>query len=199
MRVVTNFEALVDEARGCRVCANDLPLGPRPVFQVSPTARLLVASQAPGTRVHASGIPFSDLSGDRLREWTGLSSRLFYNREIVAILPMGLCYPGRRKGGDAPPRRECAALWRRKLLDGMPEVCLTLLVGAYAQVDVLGPGRMIERVRAFRDYLPDFFPLPHPSWRSQLWAQRNPWLEADVLPVLKREVRRVIDGYPNEG
>ncbi|MDT9600835.1 uracil-DNA glycosylase family protein [Sphingosinicella rhizophila] len=192
---MTRFEALADKARGCRFCAHDLPLGPRPVFQVSPMARLLVASQAPGTKVHASGVPFSDLSGDRLREWMGLSPGLFYEHRLVAILPMGFCYPGRRKGGDAPPRRECADLWRRKLLEGMTEIRLTLLVGSYAQADILGQGRMFERVRAFREYLPDYFPLPHPSWRSHLWAQRNPWFEDEVLPALKQEVRRAIGGW----
>jgi len=192
---MTDFETLVREARGCRLCADDLPLGPRPVFQVSPTARLLVASQAPGTKVHASGVPFSDPSGDRLREWAGLPAKLFYDERAVAILPMGFCYPGRGKGGGAPPRKECARLWRQSLLDRMPELRLTLLVGTYAQTDVLGLGQMTERVRGFRDYLPDYFPLPHPSWRSQLWARRNPWFETEVLPALRTEVRRAIDGH----
>ncbi|HEX6374666.1 MAG TPA: uracil-DNA glycosylase family protein [Allosphingosinicella sp.] len=191
---MTSFEALVDAARSCRACGADLPHGPRPVFQVSSAARLLIASQAPGRRVHGSGIPFSDPSGDRLREWTGISPTAFYDERVIAILPMGFCYPGRGEGGDAPPRRECADLWRRDLLSGMPELRLTLLVGAYAQADVLGPGGMTERVRRFREYLPRYFPLPHPSWRSRLWAQRNPWFEEDVLPELKTQVRRAIDG-----
>jgi uracil-DNA glycosylase len=188
-----DFEALLGEARGCRLCAQELPLGPRPVFQISPTARLLIASQAPGARVHASGIPFSDASGDRLRQWTGLPDRLFYDERKVAILPMGFCYPGRGKGGDAPPRRECAGLWRGRLLGRMSDLRLTLLVGSHAQADALGPGRMIDRVRAFRDFLPDYFPLPHPSWRSQVWARRNPWFEAEVLPELRNEVRRALE------
>lgn len=187
-----DFEALVDQARRCRVCADDLPLGPRPVFQVSRTARLLIASQAPGTKVHASGVPFADASGDRLREWTGLSPELFYDPDSVAIVPMGFCYPGRGAGGDSPPRRECAELWRRPLLERMPDLRLTLLVGTYAQAEALGPGKMTERVRDFEAYLPDYFPLPHPSWRSQIWARANPWFETEVLPRLRSEVRRAI-------
>ena len=189
-----SFEALIDEARSCHACAGQLPLRPRPVFQVSSTARLLISSQAPGTKVHESGIPFWDLSGDRLREWTGLSSELFYDARLIAVLPMGFCYPGRNSGGDAPPRPECADLWRDGLLRGMPDLRLTLLVGTYAQASVMGPGNMTDRVRRFREYLPRYFPLPHPSWRSRLWAQRNPWFEEDVLPELKRQVRRAIDG-----
>jgi uracil-DNA glycosylase len=183
------FESLVAEVRACTLCAGLLPLGPRPVFQVSQTASLLIASQAPGTKVHASGIPFSDPSGDRLREWTGLSEEQFYDPARVAILPMGLCYPGRAaSGGDAPPRPECAPLWRGRLLAGMPAICLTLLVGSYAQNHVLGAGAVASRVRNFRDYLPRYFPLPHPSWRSRVWASRNPWFEEEVLPALRAAV-----------
>jgi uracil-DNA glycosylase len=187
-------ESLIEEVRACRACANALPLGPRPVFQLSQTATLLIASQAPGTKVHASGVPFSDPSGDRLREWTGLSPGQFYDAGKVAILPMGLCYPGRApNGGDAPPRPECARLWRDRLLDAMPPLRLTLLVGTFAQTHVLGPGTMAERVRAFRDYLPRYFPLPHPSWRSRIWAERNPWFEAEVLPALRKAVERALE------
>lgn len=188
----TAFDRLVDQVRACRACVDDLPCAPRPVFQVSSTAKLLIASQAPGTRVQVSGIPFSDDSGDRLREWTGITSGLFYDPMRVAILPMGFCYPGKMRGGDAPPRTECAKLWRSGLLTGMPSLRLTLLVGTYAQIDALGPGKMIDRVRRFRDYLPAVFPLPHPSWRSRLWAQKNPWFEDEVLPELRRAVQRAI-------
>lgn len=188
------FESLIDDVRACTACADVLPLGPRPVFQLSPTATLLIASQAPGTKVHASGIPFSDDSGARLREWTGLSSEQFYDAAKVAILPMGLCYPGRAaNGGDAPPRPECAPLWRDRLLAAMPAIRLTLLVGRYAQANVLGPGAMTERVRDFRRYLPPYFPLPHPSWRSRIWADRNPWFAADVLPMLREAVEAALD------
>lgn len=187
------FESLVAEVRACTACAAVLPLGPRPVFQMSQTATLLVASQAPGTKVHASGIPFSDPSGDRLREWAGLSNEQFYDAAKVAILPMGLCYPGRAaNGGDAPPRPECAPLWRERLLAAMPAIRLTLLIGGYAQNHVLGPGSVGTRVRAFRDYLPRYFPLPHPSWRSRIWAARNPWFEEEVLPALRESVARAL-------
>ena len=185
---VAPLESLVAEVRACRACADVLPLGPRPVLQVGREARLLIASQAPGTKVHHSGLPFSDPSGNRLRDWMGITEDRFYDETRVAILPMGLCYPGRAGGGDAPPRPECAPLWRARLLRQMPQVRLTLLVGAHAQTHVLGPGAMTERVRDFRSHLPDYFPLPHPSWRSRLWSDRNPWFEADVLPALRRAV-----------
>ncbi len=189
------FDDLIAQVRACTVCADVLPLGPRPVFQMSQTATLLIASQAPGTKVHESGIPFSDPSGDRLREWTGLSDEQFYDPAKVAILPMGLCYPGRAaNGGDAPPRPECAPLWRERLLAAMPAIRLTLLIGSYAQNYVLGPGAVGSRVRAFRDYLPGYFPLPHPSWRSRIWAGRNPWFEDEVLPTLRIAVAGALHG-----
>lgn len=191
----TAFQSLLGQVRACTACAHVLPLGPRPVFQVSQSATLLIASQAPGTKVHASGVPFSDASGNRLREWTRLSSEQFYDVAKVAILPMGLCYPGRaHNGGDAPPRPECARLWRDRLLAGMPRLRLTLLVGSYAQSHVLGPGAMTRRVRDFRTYLPDYFPLPHPSWRSRIWAERNPWFAAEVLPALRDAVGHALEG-----
>lgn len=187
------FESLLAEVRACTACKDVLPLGPRPVFQLSETATIMVASQAPGTKVHASGIPFDDPSGDRLRDWMGVSTAEFYDPRTVAILPMGLCYPGRGKSGDAPPRPECAPLWRGRLLAGMPALRLTLLIGTYAQNHVLGVGPMTERVRNFREYLPRYFPLPHPSWRSRIWAGRNPWFEADVLPELRARIRSIIE------
>lgn len=185
--MTSEFEKLLAEVRACRGCA-DLPAGPRPVLQASATARLLIASQAPGMKVHASGIPFADASGARLREWIGLSERQFHDAGKVAIVPMGFCYPGKKSGGDAPPRPECARLWRDRLMAGMPELRLTLLVGTYAQRHVLGKGTVTETVANYRDYLPRFFPLPHPSWRSQGWSARNPWFETDVLPALRRTV-----------
>ena len=188
---MNTLSSLLNDVRACRACADVLPLGPRPVVQISATARILLASQAPGTRVHESGIPFSDASGDRLREWMGVSADEFYDESRVAILPMGLCYPGRLPGGgDAPPRPECAPLWRDRLLAHMPDLRLTLLVGTYAQAGALGPGKLTERVMRFRDHLPAVFPLPHPSWRSRYWAARNPWFDADVLPALRDAVRR---------
>jgi uracil-DNA glycosylase len=170
-----------------------LPLGPRPVVQMATTARVLIASQAPGTKAHDSGIPFSDASGDRLREWMGVPDETFYDERRIAIIPMGLCYPGRLpSGGDAPPRPECAPLWRERLLGEVPDLGLTLLVGSYAQTYALGRGKMTERVMAFRDHLPTIFPLPHPSWRSRHWAARNPWFDADVLPALRDAVQRAL-------
>lgn len=189
---MSTLERLLFDLRSCRACAEHLPLGPRPVVQASSAARILIASQAPGTKVHASGVPFSDDSGRRLREWMGVDENEFYDETLFAIIPMGFCYPGRGKSGDAPPRKECTRLWRPQLLDHLDGVRLTLLVGSYAQVAELGPGKMQDRVRDFRTYLPRYFPLPHPSWRSRVWAARNPWFEAEVLPALKTEVARAM-------
>lgn len=190
---MTPLDELLAEVRQCRLCADDLPLGPRPIFQMSSTARILIASQAPGTKAHLSGLPFDDASGDRLREWMGVSTDEFYDAGKIAILPIGLCYPGRAEGGgDAPPRPECAPLWRGRLVERLPALQLTLLVGTYAQQHRLGPGRMTDRVRNFRCCLPGLFALPHPSWRSRHWTARNPWFESDVLPELRARVRQIL-------
>jgi len=181
---------LLASVRACNACGRALPLGPRPVLQVSESATILIASQAPGSKVHSTGVPFSDSSGDRLRHWMGLSGEEFYDERAVAIVPMGFCYPGRRGSGDAPPRVECEPLWRNRLLRLLPNVRLTLLVGCYAQQHVLGPGALTPRVRNFRDYVPEYFPLPHPSWRSRLWEEKNPWFRADVLPALRSAIER---------
>ncbi len=186
--------ALLAKVRACSACAGALPLGPRPILQLSTSATILVASQAPGLKVHQTGVPFSDVSGDRLREWMGLSADEFHDEKRIAILPMGFCYPGRAGGGDAPPRPECAHLWRDQLLQSLPHVRLTLLVGSYAQQHVLGPGALAPRVRNFRDYLPDSFPLPHPSWRSRMWEEKNPWFAEDVLPALRSAIERALSG-----
>jgi uracil-DNA glycosylase len=192
------IEALLAEIRACSVCAAHLPLGPRPVLHISRTARLLIASQAPGTKVHHAGISFWDASGDRLRAWLGMDKSVFYDAARVAILPMGLCYPGRLpNGGDAPPRPECAPLWRARILDAMPAIRLTLLVGTYAQEDAarrLGWARanMTERVRDYAAYLPRYFPLPHPSWRTGAWERANPWFTEQVLPALRAAVGAVL-------
>lgn len=175
--------------RACQACAAHLPLGPRPVIRVSATARLLIAGQAPGTKVHETGIPWNDPSGDRLRLWLAMDRETFYDQSRIAILPMGFCYPGRlAQGGDRPPRPECAPLWRRRLLDLMPQIRLTLLVGTYAQAHTLGPAPMTARVRSFADHLPAYFPLPHPSWRTTAWERKNPWFAEMVLPALRRAV-----------
>ncbi|EDL47828.1 hypothetical protein ED21_25141 [Erythrobacter sp. SD-21] len=168
-----------------------MPHGVRPVASFSPTARLLIIGQAPGSIVHQTGIPWDDKSGDRLREWTGLSKEQMYDPTRVALVPMGFCYPGKASGGDKPPRPECAPQWHRRVLDVLPEDRLTLLVGTYAQSYYLPDARklsMTERVRRFREFLPRFLPLPHPAWRSAIWMKQNPWFEAEVLPVLRQAV-----------
>jgi uracil-DNA glycosylase len=187
------FDATVDAARACRVCAPYLPLGPRPTFRASPTARLLIIGQAPGTKVHETGIPWNDRSGDRLRGWLAMEREAFYDGTRIAILPVGLCYPGRLpNGGDAPPRPECAPLWHARLTALMPAIRLTLLVGSYAQALVLGRGAMTARVQDFRSHMPRHFGLPHPSWRTTAWERRNPWFTAEVLPALREAVRAAL-------
>ena len=159
------------------------------MFRVSRTARLLIIGQAPGTKVHATGIPWNDPSGERLRGWLEMDREQFYDQSRIAIVPMGLCYPGRLpNGGDAPPRPECAPLWQTRMLNAMPEIRLTLLVGGYALNHVLGKGSMTERVCAFRNHAPRYFPLPHPSWRTTAWERKNPWFQAEALPALRATV-----------
>lgn len=186
---------LVAEIRHCQACAAHLPLGARPVLQVSSTARLLICGQAPGTKVHATGLPFNDPSGDRLRAWMGIDRTTFYDARRIAIVPMGFCYPGRdARGGDKPPRPECAPLWRPRLLPLLEKVELTLLVGSYAQAWHLGDRRkrdLTATVRAWREFLPDYLPLPHPSWRNTGWLRRHPWFEDEVIPHLRQEIQRL--------
>jgi uracil-DNA glycosylase len=186
-----SLDALLDAVRACRACEAELPLGPRPVLQAGATARILIVGQAPGVRVHTSGIPWDDASGERLRRWTGVSNDSFYDAAQVAIIPMGLCYPGRGQGGDLPPRRECADLWLDALLARLPKIELTLLIGLHAQRHFLGRRRkasLTETVKAWREFAPGYFPLPHPSPRNIPWFQRNPWFEHDLVPALKLRV-----------
>lgn len=179
--------------RACTLCADRLPLGPRPVLRVSTTARVLIVGQAPGTKVHASGVPWNDPSGERLRAWLGIGPDLFYDEARIAILPMGLCYPGvLPNGGDAPPMPICAPTWHPRLLPLMPDIALTLAIGGYAQARLLGPGTVDDRVRRFREFLPGMVPLPHPSWRTVGWERRNPWFEAELLPVLRQALRALL-------
>lgn len=195
-RSVSALDALLAEARACRLCEAHLPLGPRPVLRAQAGARLMIVGQAPGTKVHATGIPWNDPSGRRLRAWLDLDDATFYDESRIAIVPMGFCYPGANPmGGDAPPRPECAPLWHHRLRAALPRIRLTLLVGSYAQRWYLG-GRsaatMTETVRAFRDHLPDFLPLPHPSWRTTAWQRKNPWFDQEVLPEARARVHALI-------
>jgi uracil-DNA glycosylase len=188
------LDRLFAEVRACTVCAAHLPLGPRPVLRGRASARLLIVSQAPGTRVHATGLSFNDRSGDRLRAWLALDHDTFYDESRIAILPMGMCYPGQNgKGGDLPPRRECAPLWHARVRAVWPAVALTLLVGSYAIDYYLKPGRtMTETVAAWQRYGPHYLPLPHPSWRTTAWEQRNPWFQAALLPELRQQVKALV-------
>jgi len=191
-----SLRSLLRDVRACAACEGALPLGARPALQLARSARLLIISQAPGRKVHETGIPWNDASGDRLRDWIGLDRATFYDPARVAILPMGFCYPGSEKtGGDKPPRPECPPLWHARLLGHLPDVRLTLLVGQYAQRHYLGArwnGSMTETVRAFPAYGPRFLPLPHPSWRSVVWMRRHRWFEETVIPHLRRVVRPVL-------
>lgn len=189
------FANLQANIRGCTICAKDLPLGPRPIFQISSTARILIAGQAPGSKVHASGISFEDASGDRLRDWLGLDRETFYDASRVAILPMGFCYPGTGKSGDLPPRPECAAAWREKILGELTAVKFTLVIGQYSMAWHLGSrakATLTETVQAWREYQPQLWPMPHPSPRNNIWLKKNPWFAQEVLPELRKQVRLVL-------
>ena len=192
-----DFGRLLAEIRGCTRCAADLPLGPRPIVRGLPTARLLVISQAPGTRVHETGLSFNDPSGERLRQWMGIGRDAFYDESRVAILPMGFCYPGRyEKGGDLPPRPECAPLWHPRLRPHFAAAGLTLLVGGYAIRYYLPQSRRAtlgEMAARWRDFLPKHFVLPHPSWRTTAWERKNPWFAAEALPELKARAAALLN------
>ena len=183
---------LLQEVRACTICAPHLSVPPRPVLQAAAGARVLIAGQAPGRKVAVSGVPFDDASGERLREWMGIDKSLFYDPDFIAILPMGFCYPGPGRSGDLPPRPECAATWRARLLQQLPSIRLTLVIGAYAQAWHLKPGTgatLTTAVRSWREHGAQVLPLPHPSPRNNGWLQRNPWFEGEVLPELKARVR----------
>ncbi|WP_238934867.1 uracil-DNA glycosylase family protein [Maricaulis parjimensis] len=191
-----DLDRLLAEIRACRHCDAALPHEPRPVIRASATARILIVGQAPGTRVHASGKPFTDPSGDRLRDWMGVDETLFYDESRIAIAPMGFCFPGLdEKGGDLPPRRECAPLWQEKVRAALPQVRLTLLVGQYAQRFYLGSRMhktLTETVRDAMNYAPEFLPLPHPSWRNNAWIRKNPWFAANILPLLRCRIEEIL-------
>ncbi|MFQ5563849.1 MAG: uracil-DNA glycosylase family protein [Parvularculaceae bacterium] len=196
---------LLRKIRACRLCATDpagapLPHEPRPVLQASSTARIGVFGQAPGVRVHESGRPFTDPSGARLRQWMEVGEEEFYDEARIAVIPMGLCFPGQdSKGGDLPPRKECAEAWRARLMAALPQLDCCVLVGAYAQKWHLGAkagANLTETVKAWRDFAPQFFPTPHPSWRNNAWLKKNPWFEAELLPALQDRIRKLLT---NEG
>ncbi|MGN0860115.1 MAG: uracil-DNA glycosylase family protein [Stenotrophomonas sp.] len=193
-----SFPALMDRIARCAVCAGQLPHPPRPVVQAGLRARLLIVGQAPGRRVDETGIPFNDPSGDRLRDWLGIDSATFYDPQQVAIVPMGFCYPGSGKSGDLPPRPECAPLWHPQLLPRLKQVQLTLAIGQYAQAGLLGDRRgrtLTDTVQAWQQHLGHgVLPLPHPSPRNRLWLARNPWFEAELLPVLRQRVGKALAG-----
>jgi uracil-DNA glycosylase len=187
---------LLAEIAACRVCEAALGFTPRPVVPAGAGARLLIVGQAPGSKVHASGVPWDDDSGDRLRGWLGLDRATFYDAERVALMPMGFCYPGKAKGGDLPPRKECAPLWHAQLRAEMPNLKLTLAIGQYAQKALLPPAlrpSLTEAVRRHAAMPPGLLALPHPAWRSRLWIAKHPWFEAEVLPILRRRLAEAID------
>lgn len=188
------MDDLLAEIRTCEHCAEHLPLGSNPVVRASSSARLMIIGQAPGTRVHKTGIPWNDPSGDRLRQWLNLDSDQFYDESRIAIMPMGFCYPGKGKSGDLPPRKECAPLWHPSLLEQMPDLKLTLLIGQYAQKYYLEDHykTLTERVQQWAECRDGFIPLPHPSPRNQLWLKRNPWFEDEVVPMLQQRIAALL-------
>lgn len=193
--IVSNLNQLLAEIAACRICEGQIP-DPRPVLRAASSARLLIVGQAPGTKVHASGIPWDDASGIRLRTWMGLSDAEFYDPSRVAIVPMGFCYPGKGKSGDLPPAPECAPTWHPQVFQHLPNIECTLLIGLYAQRHYLSdaPTRLTDTVKNWRSYAPSQFVLPHPSPRNQLWLRRNPWFERDVVPALQDRVQALIRG-----
>ena len=188
------MKSLLTEIGSCTICSDHLPLGPRPVVSAHPNSRIAIIGQAPGTKVHRTGVPWDDPSGDRLRNWLGVSKEAFYDVRKFALIPMGFCYPGKGKSGDLPPRPECAPQWHNSLLDPMKELKLTLLVGSYAQAYYLQKNRkrtLTETVAEWESYLPDFLLLPHPSGRNNIWLKKNPWFENSLVPTLREQIKLV--------
>lgn len=191
---MTSFKSLLRAVHACTICEQYLPHGVRPVLQINPKAKILIAAQAPGIKVHQTGVPFNDPSGERLRDWLGITREVFYDQEKIAILPMGFCFPGTGKSGDRPPRRECAQAWRAQLLSHLNNLELSLLIGQYAQKYHLGNeySSLTETVRAWRSYWPSIIPLPHPSPRNNIWLSRNPWFEQELVPALRQRVAQAL-------
>jgi len=192
--MTSQITSLLKRVHDCSICEQHLPMGPRPVLQISQRSRLLIAGQAPGRKVHESGKPFDDASGKRLREWMGVDDATFYDADQIAILPMGFCFPGTGKSGDLPPRPECAETWRKRLLEQMPDIKLTLVLGQYAQNYHFPAfrGSLTELVKDWQAYWPALVPLPHPSPRNNRWLKQNPWFEKEMIPVLQQEIRNLI-------
>lgn len=191
----SSLQGLLTAVRQCRACESHLPLGPRPVLQAAASAKILIVGQAPGARVHATGIPWNDPSGQRLRQWMDVDTTTFYEPSKIAIIPMGYCYPGKGKSGDLPPRRECANLWLDHLLAKLPNIELTLLIGLHAQRHFLGSRRkasLTSTVQAWQEFAPEYIPLPHPSPRNTAWFQRNAWFDHELMPVLRERVRLIL-------
>lgn len=190
----TALEPIASEIKNCTLCEGQLPFEPRPVLQISSSAKLLIIGQAPGTRVHATGVPWNDPSGKRLREWLAISPDVFYDVDQVAIMPMGFCYPGKGKSGDLPPRKECAPQWHNTLLEKLPNIQLILLIGQYAQRRYLLNTKglsLTKTVEQWQDYAPRYFPLPHPSPRNQIWLKRNLWFDEQVVPALRNAIKSI--------
>lgn len=186
---------LLFQIRNCTVCAAHLPLGPRPIVTAHQQAKIILIGQAPGTKVHQTGVPWDDPSGKQLRKWLGVTDEAFYDETKIALVPMGFCYPGKGKGGDLPPRPECAPLWHEALWRSMPKLKLIILIGAYAQNYYLGKTakkNLTETVKAYRQYGPKYFPLPHPSPRNRFWLSKNPWFEKEVVPGLQELVKHTL-------
>ncbi len=187
-----SFSTTLNEVRACTLCAEYLPHGARPVVQINPAAKILIAGQAPGSKVHMSGVPFDDASGDRLRTWMGVNKNTFYDEKQIAILPMGFCYPGTGKSGDLPPRKECAEQWRNQLLASMPNIALTLVIGRYAiawHLPEAKKGTLTNTVKSWKNYWPNTLPLPHPSPRNNIWLKKNAWFTREVLPTLQEQIK----------
>ena len=189
------YHKICTEAQQCTLCEPDLPLGARPVFQIHPKAKILIVGQAPGRKVHETGVPFDDASGERLRTWMGIDKDTFYDPEQIAILPMGYCFPGTGKSGDLPPRKECADKWRQDMLDVMPNIQLTLVIGKYALDWHLGKSQkrtLTETVKAWQEYWPKYMPMPHPSPRNNIWLKKNAWFNDTILPVIKSQISNIL-------
>jgi len=189
------MKKLLSEIKECTICKDYLDLGPRPVVKGHPDSKVVIIGQAPGTKVHASGIPWDDASGKELRRWMDISNEAFYNEQNIAIVPMGFCYPGKGKSGDLPPRPECAPKWHEPVLSQMPNVKLVLLIGMYAQKYYLGKTAqrtLTETVRNYEAYLPNYLPLPHPSPRNRIWMKKNEWFEIDIVPILQQRIREIL-------